>query len=250
MNVSRHLLFLSDIGRDKTVLQNMESSCPFCDRGKLTDILDEDGSMVLVKNKYPTLADTFQAVLIETGDCSADISTYDNSQMRRILTFGIDHWLRMEESGEFASVLFYKNHGPLSGGTVTHAHMQIVGLKKIDYRVNLRDEIFEGLEINEAGNGSLNISTAPKASFTEFNIITFPRDDAFMADSIKNVIDYLLNHWKCGSFNLFFYQWNGSIICKIIPRYVTSPFLIGYSIPQTASSVAAIAGELRKKYYG
>ncbi len=251
MTVNRHLHFLSDIGKKKFTHQDSEDLCPFCNREKLADILDEEDSIILTKNKFSTLADTFQTVLIETNDCSANISTYDTPHMRKIITFGIDHWLAMEESGDFKSVVFYKNHGPLSGGTIDHAHMQIVGLKDIDYKLNLNDDIFDGIEIYKEiykeENCLLNISTKPNTCATEFNIITTPRHDIFMADNIQIIVKHILK--QCSSFNLFFYQWKKSIICKIVPRYITSPFLVGFSIPQTSNRLNTIAEEIQKNYY-
>lgn len=244
MTTNNHLHFLSDIGREKFTSQDSDSQCPFCNREALSDILDEEDPIILVKNKYPTLANTFQTVLIETNDCSANMTTYESSHMQRIITFGINHWIEMEKSGKFKSVVFYKNHGPLSGGTINHAHMQIVGLKNIDYKLNLRDDIFDGIEICQEGNCVLNISTKPNACATEFNIMTTPRNDQFMADNIQKIVKYILN--QCGSFNLFFYQWKKSTICKIMPRYVTSPFLVGYSIPQTSSRLNQIVEEIQK----
>ena len=243
MTHNRHLYFLLDIGKEKFVTQDNGSQCPFCNREALSEILDEKDSMLLVKNKFPTLANTFQTVLIETNDCSASISTYDASYLRKVITFGIDHWLRMEASGDFQSVVFYKNHGPLSGGTIDHAHMQIVGLKDIDYRQSLNNDMFEGMEIYKEGNSVLNISTQPNACSTEFNIITTPRDDQFMADNIQKMVKYILK--RCDSYNLFFYQWKDSIICKIVPRYVTSPFLVGFNIPQTFTRLGDFVDEVR-----
>ena len=249
MAIIRHLNFLSSIGEEKIIYQNNKYPCPFCDREELSDILAEEDSILLIKNKFPTFANTFQTVLIETNNCFANMSTYNKSHMRKIITFGINHWLTMEKSGDFKSVVFYKNHGPLSGGSINHAHMQIVGLKDIDYKLNLKDDIFDGIEIYKDGKSLLNISTKPNACATEFNIITTPRHDNFMADNIQNIIKYVLNHSKCSSFNLFFYQWKKSIICKIVPRYITSPFFVGFSIPQTSNRLNNIAEEIQKTYY-
>jgi len=247
---NRHLYFLSDIGKEKITYQESEYRCPFCNRKERLDILDEEDSILLIKNKFHTLDNTFQTVLIETNDCFSNISNYDKVHMRKMITFGINNWLKLEESGDFKSVVFYKNHGPLSGGTINHAHMQIVGLKDIDYKRNIKDDIFEGIEIYKEGNCILNISTQPNTSSTEFNVISIPRNDNFMADNIQNIVKYILNHFsKCSSFNLFFYQWKKSIICKIVPRYITSPFLIGFSIPQTSNRLNSIAEEIQKKYY-
>jgi len=249
MTTNNHLCFISDIVEEKHTYQHNQKLCPFCNRDELAEILDEEGSILLVKNKFATLADTYQTVLIESNDCSANISTYDKSHMRKIISFGTNHWLKMEQSGDFKSVIFYKNHGPLSGASIKHAHMQIIGLRDIDYRQNIKDEIFEGIEIYREGNCYLNISTKPNASALEFNIITDTRNDNFMADNIQVVVKYILNHTNCSSFNLFFYQWKNSIICKIASRYITSPFLIGYSISHITNRLDSIAEELKKNYY-
>ncbi|MBN1779619.1 DUF4931 domain-containing protein [bacterium] len=244
MTENRYLCFLSDIGKEKFMNQGGESPCPFCNRGALSDILDEAYPLVLLKNKYATFANTQQTVLIETDDCAADMAVYEPVHMQKIITFGTDHWLAMEQSGEYKSVAFFKNHGPLSGGSIGHAHMQIVGLKDIDYKRNLNADMFDGIEIVRKGNCVLNISTRPNACATEFNVITAPRNDRFMAHHVQNLVRYVLD--RCSSFNLFFYQWNESIICKIVPRYVTSPFLIGFNIPQTSSRLHQIAEEVKR----
>ena len=152
----------------------------------------------------------------------------------------------MEAGGKYKSVVFFKNHGPLSGGSIDHAHMQIVGLKNIDYRENITDAIFEGIEINRYENCFINVSTRPNACSTELNIITKPGNSDFIADNLPVLIKYILK--QCKSYNLFFYHWKGSIICKIVARWVTSPYLVGYSIPHNSSRIPVIAEEL-KQYY-
>lgn len=247
MAINPHLHFRSDVVKEKNHYQGHQSACPFCDRKELSEILDEEGSVLLVKNKFSTLEHAFQAVIIETHDCSANIATYTKEHFRNIITFGINHWLKMEESGAFKSVVFFKNHGPLSGGSIDHAHMQLVGLEDIDYKLNINDAMFEGIEIYSERKNLLNISTKPKTCPIEFNVIVTPRHDPFMADAIQNAVKYILG--QNGSFNLFFYQWKDSIVCKIVPRYVASPFLMGFSIPQTSSRLNSIAEEFKSTYY-
>ena len=246
MNDKKHLTFVYETIMDKVRYRESGVTCPFCNREELTDIIAEDGPMILLENKFPALADTYQLVLIETDKCSENITTYSETHLRKLITFGIDYWLDMEAGGEYKSVVFFKNHGPLSGGSIDHAHMQIVGLKNIDYRENIRDEIFDGIEIHRKGNCSINISTLPNACSTELNIITKPRDDAFIADNLPVLVEYVLK--QCSSYNLFFYNWKGAIICKIVSRWVTSPYLVGYSIPHDSNRIQVIADEL-KKYY-
>ena len=47
-------------------------------------------------------------------------------------------------SKEFKSVLHFKNHGPMSGGSIRHPHSQIIGLRDYDYREDVMSQHFEG----------------------------------------------------------------------------------------------------------
>ena len=111
-----HLHFNTAIGVKKPEnIRNKQQACPFCAREQLTDLIEVDGSIILLKNKYPVLENAYQTVLIETDDCQAEISTYEHPHLHKLLQFALKHWRKMEESGEYESVIFFKNHGPLSG---------------------------------------------------------------------------------------------------------------------------------------
>ncbi len=118
-----------------------------------------------------------------------------------------------------------------------------MGLERIDYHNGISDAIFEGLEVYGRGRNRVNVSTHPNASATEINIISMPRDDAFMAGAIQKIVRYLLR--RSSSYNLFFYRWQGAIICKAMPRYVVSPYLMGYSISHTSNQLETVAREVR-----
>lgn len=240
---NEHLTFVYKTVREKIKYRKSYGSCPFCNRMELENIVEEDGPIILLKNKFPALADTYQLVLIETDNCSESISNYTKAHLHRVIKFGIDHWLDLERTGDFKSVVFFKNHGPLSGGSLEHAHMQIIGLKNIDYKEKIRDEIFEGIEIHTDGDSHINISTKPNTCSTEINIITRPRDDRYIAEHLQPLVNYILK--QCSSYNLFFYNWNNSIICKIVSRWVTSPFIIGYSIPHNSNRIPKMAEDLK-----
>lgn len=246
MTSSTHLCFQLNVAVEKASYTHERTVCPFCLREELTGIIAAEGPMLLIENKFQLLAEAYQTVLIETDSCTENITTYSPDYMQQVLTFGIDHWLAMEASGAYTSVVFFKNHGPLSGGTIAHAHFQIVGLKRIDYRNGITDAVFEGIEVYRAGRNLINVSTKPNASATEINIIVPERDDAFMADAIQKVVRYLQK--RTASYNLFFYQWKGAIICKAMPRYVVSPYLMGYAIPHTSNQLEMIAEEMRGLY--
>lgn len=248
-----HLLFDSNIGQTKPEsIVNTDTICPFCCREQLEDVIAGDGPILLIKNKYPVLVDAFQTVIIETDECNAELSTYPKEHLYKVIAFGIRKWQEMIQSGEFASVIFYKNHGPNSGGTIRHPHMQIVGLRDIDYTENIGDESFHGIMVHQNKGVQLNLSTKPKNGFFEFNIKI---DDLAqlnqMADYIQTVAHYLLNHFHkgCKSYNLFFYQLRGQILAKVVPRFVTSPLFIGYSIPQVSNRAEEVVKEIQRIYF-
>jgi len=244
-----HLIFDTKIGGTKPVtLSNREIQCPFCHRHLLEGIIAEDGPVMLLHNKYPVLKDAVQTVLIETYDCKSELSTYPKEHLYKVIRFGIEKWQEMIDSREFASVIFYKNHGPHSGGTIWHPHMQIVGLKNIDYTKNISLESLRGDIILQEPGIELNLSDKPKIGFFEFNInLENPSAINKLADYIQLVVRYTLHylHRNCNSYNLFFYQINGRISVKIMPRFVTSPLFIGYSIPQVSNRGPEVIQEIR-----
>ncbi len=247
------LYFNSNVGKEKIASYSKHNyQCPFCDRASLANVIDEDGTILLVENKYPVLHDTYQTVLVETNDCCADISTYPKEHLYRLFHFAVEKWLAMENSGEYASVLFFKNHGPYSGGTIHHPHMQLIGLKNLDYQTNLKPEHFEGITIHEKHGVVFNISTQPRIGFFEFNVI-LPEITQLnpLADYIQIAAHYVLRHFNksCNSYNLFFYLHNEKIIAKIVPRFITSPLFIGYSIPQVSDRAEQVLAEIQRKYF-
>ncbi|WP_378953472.1 DUF4931 domain-containing protein [Pelosinus sp. sgz500959] len=248
-----YLIFDSNIGKNKPEnIINATATCPFCHREELTDILASDGSILLIKNKYPVLINAFQTVLIETDDCNSDLSLYSKDHLYKVIGFGVKKWQEMIRSGDFSSVLFYKNYGPYSGGTIRHPHMQIVGLKDIDYTDNITIESLQGFIIHEKDGVELNLAQEPKNGFFEFNVRLGSLEYVNqMADYIQIVIHYLLNHFhkNCKSYNLFFYQINDEISVKIMPRFVTSPLLIGYSIPQISNRATEVVTEIQHLYF-
>lgn len=248
-----HLLFDSNIGQTKPEsIVNTDAICPFCCREQLEDVIDSDGPILLIKNKYPVLVDAFQTVIIETDECKAELSTYPKEHLYKVIAFGIKKWQEMITSGEFASVIFYKNHGPNSGGTIRHPHMQIVGLKDINYNENIGDESFQGIIIHQNNGVELNLATKPKNGFFEFNVkINDLKQLNQMADYIQIMTHYLLNHFHkgCKSYNLFFYQLRGQILVKVVPRFVTSPLFIGYSIPQVSNRAEEVVQEIQEIYF-
>jgi ATP adenylyltransferase/5',5'''-P-1,P-4-tetraphosphate phosphorylase II len=247
------LQFDTTVARKKPNSVHRKSLCPFCERGGLSEILDTRDSIILVKNKYPVLDDSFQTVLIETDECESELSEYPKSHLYKVLRFGIEKWLKMEEDDDFESVLFFKNHGPLSGGSIRHPHMQIVGLNNVNYRDNLTEDYFIGHEIHSANGVQLNLSTKPMIGFTEFNIVLDDLDKIDQAaDYIQKSVHYVIHHFNgrgCSSYNLFFYNWIGKIFIKVIPRYATTPLYVGYGLRQVFRNPHDLIDEMTKLYF-
>ncbi|HEY2422093.1 MAG TPA: DUF4931 domain-containing protein [Neobacillus sp.] len=248
-----HLFFNTSIGVQKPEnYRNKAQACPFCERDQLTDLLAVEGPIIHLKNKYPVLQNTYQTVLIETDDCHADFSTYESSHLHKLLRFGIQHWLAMEETGEYKSVIFYKNHGPLSGGTIAHPHMQIIGLYDIDCEAKIKVESFEGIMISEANGVQFTLGTRPRIGFYEFNI---KMDDSIYVETfgeyVQTAVHYIMNHlpFKAGSYNIFFHHLNRKIYAKVVPRFVTTPLYIGYGIPQVPNNLEWMASEVKRIYF-
>jgi ATP adenylyltransferase/5',5'''-P-1,P-4-tetraphosphate phosphorylase II len=248
-----HLHFNTTIGRQKPEnIRNKQQPCPFCVREELTDIYATEGPIILLKNKFPVLENTFQTVLIESDDCFGEISQYEDSFLEKLLAFGIKHWMEMEESGKYESVLFFKNHGPLSGGTLSHPHMQIIGLHDIDYKEKINKECFKGYLIDQTDGVEFTLSTKPSIGFYEFNVrMTNQKQIKPFSSYIKTAVTYILKDFpfNCTSYNLFFYDFNGEIFVKIVPRFITTPIYIGYSIPQVPNNLEWMLGDLQERYF-
>ncbi|MDP5273927.1 DUF4931 domain-containing protein [Chengkuizengella axinellae] len=248
------LCFDSNLAKSKPEsIVKRDTSCPFCETESLTNVIDREGTIIWVENKYPTLQDTYQTIIIETDQCESELSEYDPSHLKQLFRFAFEKWLVMENSGEYKSVILYKNHGLLSGGTIRHPHMQIVGLKKLNYWRKVNTDTFDGEFIHSAGNVSLSVSNYPLVGFTEFNVKVNEnfnlKDVDQMAVYIQNGTHFLLNHLKCNSYNLFFYRLNQLIFVKIMPRFVTSPLFLGYSIPQVSNNINEIVTKMKDIYF-
>ena len=255
---TQQLYFLNDIGKQKPEsIRNRSAACPFCDKEQLTDILATDSSIIWLKNKFPTLKNSMMTVIIESDEHLGDISTYSLEENREVFSFAFDCWDEMIQSGDYQSVLMFKNFGPHSGGTLRHPHLQVVGLEETDGYAQIAKENFEGVEIKKNGL-TVTLSTRPIMGFVEFNVIISDlKNVEKLADNVHEMTSYLMTDYmngRCDSYNLFFHHFDDKYICKIVPRFITSPYFIGYKIPQVngIEQLEGIAAELRirlnKKY--
>lgn len=211
--------------------------CPFCDVAHLTDIYRQDGDLIWLHNKFPTLRDTKQTVLIESSDHNGDLSTYTKEHNRKLMKFALECFEEMQNNGQYQSVLWYKNYGPHSGGSLIHPHMQIVGLEKEDGYKYIHPNNFEGETLFANQDVEVNIAQHPVQGYTEININALTKNDLDLwSDWIQSGAKYLLNimyDGRCDSYNLFFYPREDDGICaKYITRFEAPPYFVGYKLSQ------------------
>ena len=266
------LVFQNRIARKKPEnIRHTQGYCPFCDRDSLEGIIRTDGDCIWLLNKYRTLEDTMQTVLIESRNHDGDQSNYTTTENRHIFRFALECWGDMLRSGKYASVLMYKNFGPNSGGSLRHPHFQIVGLDHKNGYERVPANAFDGVDVYRSGERAINLSTHPVMGFVEVNT-SIPETDAagmadpgdidWLADAVQQVICYMLESYHgrgCDSYNLFFYRvgkdglevseadGRGRIVCKVIPRWITSPYFVGYRISQVdcTETLEAVADDIR-----
>lgn len=241
------------IGKNKPEnIVHKENDCPFCHPEGLTDICATDeGGIILLKNKYDVLENADQLVLVETDRCGVDMPDYTREHMRRVIRFGVGKWREMETGGKYSAVIFFKNHGHLSGGTMRHAHMQIVGFRGgVDPSLFPDEEDFEGLLIAERDGALLNAATHPRLGFGEFNLVAAPSALDSLADLMQKTVAYVCDRFKKSqdSYNIFFYHAGEKIAAKIMPRFPTSPLLIGYDLRILPSNLPEIVEDFRENY--
>ena len=246
--------FNTDIGKTKPEnMRNKNNSCPFCDVEHLTDIIDTDGDIIFLKNKYIVVEGSDQFVLIEGKDCDIDMPGYSKNHMRRVIEMGVKHWKNLFASGKYEEVLFFKNFGPMSGGTIRHPHMQIVGFPKLNSELLFDPAELNGIVIAEKNNVQLNISNFPRVGFGELNVIVEEGGSLnTLADFLQIGVHYLMNYFRknLGSYNIFFYHRDKKIYAKMMPRFATSPYFVGYNIHFLPRNIYTIAQEVGEIYFG
>ncbi|MEO1771839.1 DUF4931 domain-containing protein [Candidatus Enterococcus ferrettii] len=240
LNHQQPLIFSHVAAQGKPQHMSAEKNgCPFCDYKDKENIVTETDDFMWVLNKYATLENTLQTIIIETRDHDADMTNYSRQYNRELMRFSINCWQQVKNDPKYRSVLFYKNHGPQSGGSLQHAHMQVVGLEELDGEENLISENFEGIEVLTKNQLLINFSTEPVMGFLEINVSVPAKVDAelnVLADAVQDTVQFILNEYyrgRCDSFNLFFYERAERLIAKITPRFVTSPYFVGYKLSQT-----------------
>ena len=251
MNINL-IRFNTDIGRTKpATLTHADTACPFCDVAHLTDIIDTDDDIIFLRNKYNVIEGADQFVLIEGSECKSDMPAYSKEKMRRVIRMGVRQWKNLLASGKYEEVLFFKNYGIMSGGTLRHPHMQLVGFPKLNSDLLFDEAELRGIVIATRDGVEFNISDCPRVGFGELNVVAEAGGslDA-LADFVQVGVHYAMNHFnkRCTSYNIFFYRRAEKIFAKVMPRYATSPYFVGYNIHFLPNNIARIAKEIQEFY--
>ena len=104
------LIFQLSVAKDKPQSYRKDKKkdiCPFCDVEHLTDIYKKEDDIIWLHNKYPTLRDTVQTVLIESSDHNGDISTYTKEHNRKLMRFSLACFDHMNQNTKHESVVWY-----------------------------------------------------------------------------------------------------------------------------------------------
>ncbi|MFS1663219.1 DUF4931 domain-containing protein [Streptococcus sp. zg-JUN1979] len=231
------LIFDTDVARQKP---SNADACPFCDRKQLARILDEKDDMLWIDNKYQTIKQAYQTLVIETKDHKAHFANYSRQKAFEVLSYFLSCWEKLRAKDGVQSVIAFKNFGALSGGSLEHSHMQLVAFTDRDAHQNIRKEHLIGALIYRQDGVDVNVSSHPFMGITEFNICAKSLNRTF-SNLLQDVIRYVLTRLfsgRCNSYNLFFITQEDKLVCKVVPRFVTSPYFIGYGLTQVASPIS------------
>lgn len=241
-NPSLHtLIYNLDLGRTKPDTVHRDASyCPFCDVAHLKNIMETRGHMIWLENAYPVLNDSWQTLIIESDDCDGEFCEYTPDYATKLIDFGLEKWQQVKEMGRFRSVVFYRNHGYMSGGTIHHPHSQIVGFENYDYHDDIKLYHLLGTPIIEEDGLEINLSTRPIIGFYEVNLILENKEKLPEFVRYMQLVAHYFIHdfvWRNESYNIFFYDFPGDsrLFVKIVPRFLTNPLYVGYMIAQVAN---------------
>ena len=225
---SRLLVFRGDKAQGKPEnIRNVNGWCPFCHPEQLTDIFRCEGDLIWLMNKYRTIEDTVQTIIVESADHVGDPSNYRADEMRRIMRFSVECWHEMRRHGTYDDVLMFKNFGPLSGGSLRHPHLQIVGLKRGAGIPRPIETLLSGVEVWSSSRARALVAAHPLVGPDEVTLVAQDVHDPAsldeLADLLRAAVTYVLSTYRggrCGSYNLFFYEdeaaWRDSVTCDAV----------------------------------
>ncbi len=228
--------------RQKPVTINKNNvSCPFCDRQQMAKIIEERGPFKWIVNKFQTLSDADMTLIIETEKCGQDLGAYSDDYVKNLWDFTIEKYEQMKADPQYKSVILFKNYGFLSGGSLSHPHMQIIGFRSINAKKEIVRNNLTGYEIVKTPI-LLDISEEPVINFLEYNFHFQKTEIAAMTNLLQRFVKSQLqaNEHREYGYNLFLYELDDHYVLKYTPRYPVSPFYIGYNIKQVIKQAELI----------
>jgi len=68
-----------------------------------------------------------------------------------------------------------------------------------------------------------------------------------MADMIGTAVNYICNtlNAKHESFNLIFYHFQNEWIVKIVPRFITSVYVVGYAVSLRPNNIKQMSNDIK-----
>ncbi len=230
-------------------INNKDVKCPFCNIEMVDKIYDSNGPYKWVENKYQSLKDADMTLIIETEKCGTDLGDYTDDYASELLKFALEKYELMKQTNKYQSVILFKNYGYLSGGSLEHPHMQIVGLKEHNVMQEISIDNCEGYLVFDE-EVKMTLSKEPVTNFVEYNFHFKNSQIDYLAVYLQRLVKSQLqqNSFPNYSYNLFLYEINGNKVLKFTPRYPVSPYYIGYKLKQvlTHEEMSEIVTKVRK----
>lgn len=235
-----------------TTINNDSIVCPFCSVDELRNegrLLNQNGQMLWLDNKYPMLEKTKQTLIIETNNCIDNLSSYSEEYAKELFDFAFKTRNHMMENKDFKDVLFFKNQGAKADGSVHHAHMQLVGLYNHASNSPKIEETLTGAIVYQGHNVKVTVSDNPMGEKYEFNVIWKTKNHNFeYVKWVQQVIRYftVFKGGRFSDYNFYYYEKNNVSALKIVPRGAVSIYFLGFGLKQVPDDIHQVAEELIK----
>lgn len=232
-------------------IQNNNNHCPFCSFDNLKNehgVLGEKDNMLWIKNKYPVLEGAEQTLIIETNTCEGNLGNYQEEVAKDLFRFAFENRDKMLQTNKFKEVVFLKNSGARSDGSVHHAHMQLVGLKEVEISKAAITDSLSGEVAFENEHTKVLLADNPTGEKYEFAVIWDRKSEEMdYVKRVQQIVRYLsvFKNGKFQDYNFYFHEDENVKVLKIIPRGYVSIYLLGFGVKQVPNDLKEIAEELR-----
>lgn len=233
----------TDTHHQKPDTYRSNSPCPFCNKAGLRAekrIVQEKEGMVLIRNKYPVLENTDPYVIVETDNCDTQFHNTTKEKALHLFEFSFAAYKNMRRA-EYQDVLFFKNFGPFSSGTIQHAHMQMIGL--YDNKLSPFDMRHTIGEVIAEQNGTrLILSTLPMNEGYEWYVVG--KDIETLATFSQLTSSFIVDNFPTKSYN-FTFHYDDLYVIRITPCMRHTPLFLGYRLSQVPSDISEMCRRIR-----